>query len=146
MAPHARRVVLEQVQSLLSFADTRLAPMFNVARQPAAAAVSIDWTNELVECRQLMGAPLQQQRTLTVQVVVLRQTIDDDVDQAADLDAEQLERELQSETLGGLVRSWRLTNVTKDLDGSGERPVARLTHTYEAIYFTRADAPGTIVT
>lgn len=144
MAMHARRQILEKVKDLLTFPDIRIAPVTNVTRQPETAAVFIDWSDETVESVHIMGNPLRQRRNSNIRIALLRQTTENDVDLTADADAEQLERELSNPTLAGLVTSWRLAAVTKDIDSTGERPVARLNYTYEAIYHTQADAPGTI--
>lgn len=147
MTQHARRQILNAAALALTpeFTDVRVAPVYKVERLPPLAIVLIDWTTENVDYRHVMGTPLEQTRQLTVSVVLLRQRTDD-VDLVSDVDAEVLERKLQHPTLDAKVDSWRLLSVAKQTDAIGEQPVARLSYLYEAIYRTRADAPGTILT
>lgn len=147
MAKHARRQILEKVAQVLgaAFPDVRVANLYNVERQPIAAAVLVDWSGEVITEKTVMGQPPLQDRALQVEVKLLRQAADD-VDLNTDADAEFLERTLAADTdLGGVVMHWRLLQVTKDLNQEGERPVMRLSYVYQADYRTRADAPATII-
>lgn len=146
MAEHARRKVLEAVADALTFPDQQImiAPVYASPRKPNVPLIRIDWQQEKVEHLKVMGAPLRQQRTLNVVVKLQVQSIAD-VDAVTDVAAEQLERELQHKSLGGVVSSWRLLGAAKEIDAQGEKPVVQLTYVYEAVYTTQADAPGTII-
>ncbi len=151
MAAHARSQILAAVAALLTYPDAQkhISGVHNVPRAPGVPHVFVDWTSETVEQTVVMGAPVMQQRTLTVQITGFVQATEADLDEQADVMAERVERELadgaEGSSLAGLVESWQLQSAVKEFDGQGEKPVAKLTWAYVAVYRTRANAPGTIV-
>ena len=80
-------------------------------------------------------------RRLELRVVGLTKDTTD-LDDALDTMAAEVETVLGGASLGGLCKSLTLSGIQVDLDESLEKPVGQIALTFEANYFTVANAPA----
>jgi hypothetical protein len=144
MADHLRKRIRAQVAALLAGTATAGANVFTsrvyAVPEDRMPALLVDTPGELVEMRSI-GMDPRLERTLTVSITACVWE-NDTYNDTADEIARQVEVALAANlTLSGLAKYCTLDRVETELEGEGERPVARLTMSYTALYYTTRSAP-----
>lgn len=144
MADHITKQAIDALAAALVAGATAAGSRVFVGRvtPPLAGelpAIMVEGGAEVIEA-QTVGPSHLQQRTMTIDVAVLVEELDDYDDEAYAL-LLQVEHVLAaSPTLGGTVRSVRPVSVQWERDSAAERPVVRATLSCECLGFVLNNA------
>ncbi len=142
---HVRRQIREAAATALAGLATTGSRVFQSRVYPLRDAdlpcLLISTDDEQVDQNNAVsGGEMTRELTLTVRGVAKATA---DLDDTLDGIAEQVEPVLNVSTLGGNVKTCRLTGIKVEMDDVLEKPVGIITLEYRTLYFTTPAAPGT---
>lgn len=141
---HARQQIRDAAVSALTGLASTGARVFPSRKRPlgeASLPCLLVFTDDESIAAASMGAPATLDRKLQLRVEGLAKDTTD-LDDALDTLAAEVETALGNTTLGGKVLSLNLSSIAVDFDDGTDKPVGKIVLTYEANYFTLANAPA----
>jgi hypothetical protein len=142
---HARQQIREAAALAVTGLASTGANVFQSRKRPVGEsklpALLVFTDDEAVAASSIHG-PALLDRKLQLRITGLAKD-PTDLDDALDTIAAEVETALGNTTLGGKVQSLVLSSINVDFDDSTDKPVGQIVLTYEANYFTVANAPAT---
>lgn len=142
---HARQQIREAAALAVTGLTSTGANVFQSRKRPLSEAqlpaLLVFTDDEAIDATSIHG-PALLDRKLKLRIVGLAKDTSD-LDDALDTIAAEVETALGNTTLGGKVQSLVLSGISVDFDDSTNKPVGEIALTYEANYFTHANAPAT---
>lgn len=141
---HVRQQIREAAATALTGLTTTGANVFQSRKRPLGESklpCLLVFTDEEQISGTSVHGPAMLDRRVQLRVVALAKDTTD-LDDALDTIAAEVETALGNTTLGGKVSGLVLTGTTVDFDDSTDKPVGQIVLTYEANYFTLANAPA----
>lgn len=143
--PHVRQQIREAAIAILTGLTITGANVFASRKRPLGDSklpCLLVFTDDESVSVTSIHAPSVLDRRLQLRVVGLARDTTD-LDDTLDAIAAEVEIALGNTDLGGLVQSLVLSSINTDFDDSMDKPAGQIVLTFEANYFTAANAPAT---